>query len=505
MAMGRRASLTLPVVVFLLGVVAGCTRRNDAYCCSTAEQCADVGGVLAQCPSGQLCDDDGSMATGPAHTCIPDPSVQACSAPGECEAPTPACVDDICVECDRDAHCEDPNAPVCDLALHRCGGCDNAADCERFDGRPFCASFGACVECLPSDPIAESATCDATDPVCGADGLCRGCADHRECATGACDLATGMCVAEAQIAYVDRAASTANTACSRALPCPTIARGLTTARPYVVIAPAATNYLEDVQITSRDVSLIGYGARLTQASNLGSAIAVTGNGSDVGVFGLTIETSRGGADCTIAPGGQASLTLVDVLVQNSVDSGLHASVCDLIVHRCRIRGNGGGGIDVIDARIDLTSSIIDGNGDDGAMFGGINLYRPKASSRLAFNTIVGNQASATTGAAPGIACNSSATLSPFHSNIVLDNIGVAAQVSGSPSCSYQYSLLVPPVSDTGNITGLPDFVGADFRIGAASAAIGAANPDSAQLVPDDIDAQPRPNAAPDIGADEYYP
>jgi hypothetical protein len=56
--MGRRASVCLVVALFLYGL-AGCTRRNDGYCCSSADQCADVSGVLAQCPSGQLCDDDG--------------------------------------------------------------------------------------------------------------------------------------------------------------------------------------------------------------------------------------------------------------------------------------------------------------------------------------------------------------------------------------------------------------------------------------------------------------
>jgi len=99
--MVRRAIWTTAALSICLLVA--CTRRNDGYCCTSENQCADVGGVIQQCPSGQLCDDIGS--DGPAHTCIPDPSTVRCDQdPEVCVAPTPACVGGICVECDADEH-----------------------------------------------------------------------------------------------------------------------------------------------------------------------------------------------------------------------------------------------------------------------------------------------------------------------------------------------------------------------------------------------------------------
>jgi hypothetical protein len=501
--MGGRASLCLVVVLFLHGL-AGCTRRTEGYCCSSAEQCADVGGVVAQCPSGQLCDDDGSLASGPAHTCIPDPDVQPCSDPNECVAPTPACVDDICVECDGDAHCESPTAPVCDLGLHRCSDCSGPSDCERFEGHPYCAPFGACTECLPEDPVAESVDCETDTPICGADGACRACTDHRECATGACDLATGACVEAAQIAYVEFMASAANTTCSPTSRCDTVGKALLTGRPFIVIAPTPDTepYAEDISIMNRDVVLIGYGARFTALLNNSPALAVTGTGSDVAAYGITFENSDSGVDCYVTPGNNASITLVDVASVDHDQLGIHSSECDLVIARSRVSRNAGGGIQAQTSRVDITNTIIDGNGTATAVVGGVELDRPKPGSRFAFNTITDN---VTQSVLPGgIACDSLSATPAFHSNIVFANLGAAAQVNGQPECVYEYSLVIPEISGTGNISGDPALDG-EYRLTSGSAAIGAANPDSQAIVPDDIDRQVRPHDAPDIGADEFYP
>jgi hypothetical protein len=500
--MGRRASVCLVVVLFLYGL-AGCTRRTDGYCCSSADQCQDVGGVLAQCPSGQLCDDDGSLAAGPAHTCIPDPDVQPCSDPNECVAPTPACVDDICVECDGDSHCESPTAPVCDLGLHRCSDCSGPSDCERFDGHPYCAPFGACTECLPEDPVAESVDCGTTTPICGTDGVCRACTDHRECASGACDLAVGSCVDPSDIAYVEYMASAANTTCTATSHCDSVLKALATSRPYIVIAPTPGTepYAEDISIMGRSVSLIGYGARFTALLNNSPALAVTGTGADVSVYGMTFENSEIGIDCYVTPGNNASLALVDVVSQDHDQLGVHASECDLTLARSRVRRNAGGGVQAQTSRVDITNTIVDGNGTATAVVGGVELYRPKPGSRFAFNTIAGNVATPTLPG--GVACDALSAVPALHSNIIFDNLG-QSQVDGQPNCVFEYSLVIPEISGTGNISGDPALDG-EYRLTSGSAAVGAANPDSQAIVPDDIDRQPRPNGAPDIGADELYP
>lgn len=498
--MGGRGTLGLAVLVCCAVLAAGCTRRTDGYCCSDATLCADVGGLEMDCPSGQLCDDNG--AAGPKHTCVADPDVIVCrDNPTVCDGTsTPVCVDGICVECDDDLDCSDPLAPSCDLGLHRCGDCASSDQCERFDPRLTCAPNGACVECDPADPPVQDPSCpDATAPVCGADGGCRGCLDHRECASGACDLATGACAEEGDIAYVDRTAAAGNTACTSGAMCNTIAKGLAVDRPFVLIAPGS--YMEDVVIDDRYVALVGYGATLTALTNGADGLAVGGLDGHVGVFGMNIGNSQRGVSCD---GSQLTatvrVTLVDVVVEGNDAAGIDATNCDLTMVRSRATANNIGGLYVHGAGFDITNCVFDDNGITG-LFGGVRIDEPRATpQRLAFNTIVGNRSGST--GFPGVNCSASATVTAFHSNIITANTGNGgdAQVSAA-NCSYRDSLIDPAQSGDGNITGDPMLDGT-FHIASGSPARGAAQTGSG--VADDFDGEPR-DSAPDIGADEFLP
>jgi hypothetical protein len=497
--MGRRTSLgSLALGVVLIVAASACTRPTDGYCCTSESQCLDVGGVEQLCPSGQLCDDTGAM--GAAHSCYADPDVQTCADdPGSCVDPTPACVGGICVECEVDDQCTTSLAPHCDLSLFRCGDCDATSQCERFAPMSTCGTSGACVQCEPGDPIGESDVCSASSPVCGADGACRRCEDHRECGSGACDLAGGTCAEAGEIAYVDASASGGNTACTSTAKCDSIAKGLAVGRPYVVIAPG--DYQEDVIAMAQTVSLIGYGATLRAQTNGAVAIATGGATGEVSVFGLTITASTGGVDCTGSTTlSTARVTLVDCLVSNFTGVGVVGYRCDMVLSRTRVTNANGGGIDLTQAGVDITNSIIDGNGPDGT-FGGIQITNPRPQpSRIAFNTIVDNATGAGT-TTPGIACASGGVLDAFHSNIIDGNTGAAAQVSGGPNCSYEHSLINPAFGGNENVTGDP-MLTADFHIAAASPAKdqGLAGTD----ITDDFERQLR-DATPDIGADELVP
>lgn len=484
-------------LLFTLGALAlatACTRKTEGYCCTSADLCADVGGVLQQCPSGQICDDLG--AEGPRHSCVSDPTAIPCDQdPSVCVAPTPACVGGICVECADDAHCTSAAAPVCDLSLNRCGDCGSNADCERFGG--VCGGSGMCVQCDAGATPVESDACADDMPICDTNGTCRACTDHRECGSGACELGAGVCVDAAEIAYVDASAPAGNTACTQGAPCPTIALGLMAdsgARRYVVIAPGT--YLENVVLADRDVALIGYGATL-RPSAPAPIVSVTGTTAQVEIWGALITSADFGVDCN---GGVASsaarVSLFDVHVDDLDDIGVNIYRCDLVMRRTRVTRADFGGVSLNSAGFDIANSVITGNGVQGA-FGGIQIQMPRpAPSRIVYTTVADNQIGTGT-AAGGIACASGTGLPPFQNNIITGNEG--DQVSGFPNCDHAYSLINPPITGTAIVQGDPLFT-ADYHIGAGSAAIGAATPIAD--VTDDIDGEPRSGVAPDVGADE---
>ncbi len=80
------------------------------------------------------------------------------------------------------------------------GTIDEACD----DATPYCVG-GACGGC--STLTAGCSAVDPSTPVCDpATDLCARCTEHDQCDTGACRLATGECVAEANRIWVDAAA-----------------------------------------------------------------------------------------------------------------------------------------------------------------------------------------------------------------------------------------------------------------------------------------------------------
>jgi hypothetical protein len=173
------------------------------------------------------------------------------------------------------------------------------------------------------------------------------------------------------------------------------------------------------------------------------------------------------------------------------------------MRRSRVTTSAGGGVSLTQAGFDITNSLIDNNGANGA-FGGISITQPQNDPlRIAFNTIVDNRLGS--GSAPsGIDCTGTSPMPAFHSNLITGNQDGAGgiQVSGQPNCVYEYSLINPEVEGTGNTSGDPAF-GADYRIGEGSDAIDLGMDDSG--IVDDIDGEDRPATAADIGADELHP
>ncbi len=100
---------------------------------------------------------------------------------GDCEAPTPYCVDGLtCGDCTA-VTCGDINTatPVCD------------------------AGSGMCVECLPD----QLEACDAGEPICNQyTNSCSTCFEHDQCESGACDFVTNSCFPTGNTIWVEKRA-----------------------------------------------------------------------------------------------------------------------------------------------------------------------------------------------------------------------------------------------------------------------------------------------------------
>lgn len=104
--------------VALLAVLlaVGCTKRNPAVCCTTAEDCAAKG-----LPEGTNCADG--------LRCVQNEceAPQSCQAASDCEPPTPMCAPDgVCGECVDSSTCGDG---VCDDVMHACRDCTSDDEC----------------------------------------------------------------------------------------------------------------------------------------------------------------------------------------------------------------------------------------------------------------------------------------------------------------------------------------------------------------------------------------
>lgn len=472
----RQRVVIAVVATVSAGLSAGCVVSNELFCCTTAESCAAKSwNTITQCqdPSRPYCDDVGTY--GPSNTCIPDPMSSACT---------------------RSEDCMTPQRPVCDVdGTSTCVRCEVMAECERFTTTPLCEpASGACVECLDSsqclDPIA---------PVCSAGFTCESCTLDAECVSGICNKATGACVPEAQIVFVNP--SGAGTTCTRAAPCATITNGVAATdvtRRFILVAPGS--YSERIAVAGRAFTLVGTGADLS-AATAGPLLDVQGS-SNVSVEGLRIHDGLGasgdGVRCSDT-GGQSAVSLRGVRIETNGGRGVGASNCMVTVTAARVFGNSNGGIAVSGGEVTIRNSFIAKNGSATATIGGVDLRTPMGMT-FEFNTVADNVT--TSGFAAGVQCSSAPPRTIGNSII----IGQGADQVSSTNCDFAYTISNEAIAGTGNSTAAPSFVGPganDYHLQPGSTGIDGADP--AATLATDIDGQPRPapvGGRADIGADE---
>src|SRR5438132_37518 len=171
-------------LVFLLAVaVSACKTANPDFCCTTEQQCMELGSSdLRPCKAGQACD------TG---TCVAK-------------------------ECDTSADCTSAAKPVCinNLCEPKCTSDD---DCMGSPGGPHCASDGVCVGCI------DASQCPTDKPFCDSqDRTCRGCIKDSECTSGVCLEADARCADEAEVVFMVTTGGNDANPCTKTLPCATL-------------------------------------------------------------------------------------------------------------------------------------------------------------------------------------------------------------------------------------------------------------------------------------------
>jgi hypothetical protein len=186
--------------------------------------------------------------------------------------------------------------------------------------------------------------------------------------------------------------------------------------------------------------------------------------------------------------------------------GLRTTNCALIVvSQSTFSSNKGGGILVSDtaAAFDITNTFIFKNGDGSASaLGGLSLGVTTAgSNRLAFNTIVDNDAKTNSG---GVICNIASFMGP--NNIIARN--TVAGSASDPKAQMSGACVYPTSKTQADVLGLafqhPDGPPFSYKLLTGSTAIDQAT----TAVPIDVDNEGdhRPQGPEkDIGADEFKP
>lgn len=378
--------------------------------------------------------------------------------------------------------------------------CSADPDCAGSPGAPFCEqSSRYCVECY----LPEHCAVNPDKPFCDLDMFrCTSCVTHADCASNAC-LPNGVCGDNASVAYVDPTAAPANTQCTLAEKCSTIAAALLTKRPFVKLVGGIVEQVPVINTTQ--VTFIAEpGTTLTRA-NSGITLSIA-NGSEVAIYELAII----GNDETGIAVDKSVLRLVRSSVSgcNRKDrQALEARTgSTLIVSRCSIFANQGGGIFTDGATtFNITNTFIYRNGADDSAVGGASLGASTSGlNRFEMNTVVDNRVT-TTANAGGLHCAASLRA---PNNIVARNYaggltGLAnSNKPGIGGCNLGESLVSTDITDYRFV--MPDGPGPwDYHLQPGSSVIDSG---VATDITVDVDGDARPfNTNVDVGADEYAP
>ena len=420
-----------------------------------------------------------------------------------------------------------------------CAGDDPRPECN-VDARPIDAREGCtanpelcaadedcldnvCVDCTGADDHQDADCTDPAAPVCDVSRDCRACAADSECDSDFCDQ--GACAPENSVLFVEVTSgsdSGDNTCASKASPCRTLTHALSKVPPtngapaqnrrYIKLLTTGT-YAEPGMVIIDDKTVVIVGAPPTggnrsviDRSTMGQTMEIKGQ-AHVRLERLAVNDANGNAAKGIECKESATLLADGIEVANNSGIGIVGDPCTLILRDSVVTRSAGGGVSVTNGRVVLVNNVIvDNGGNTSSSFGGLRLdVGVDPTSVVQSNTVAGNNAMAT----DGITCLND-TITVLNSIVFGD--GLKARIAGT--CIFDHTLYGP--DDPGALLGtargnmlVPNMAAfmfrgpADYHLDPGSIAKGKGTvtglaPEAAK----DLDGQPRPQGAPDVGADE---
>lgn len=305
----------------------------------------------------------------------------------------------------------------------------------------------------------------APDASCGptTSGLCAMCASGADCGSGICDPREFTCKQVAEMVYIATDGDNINM-CEFDAPCATVSRAAQVAsmQGKRVIAfldddgnPASeTLYtLAPLLISTapqQGLTLIGNNVTIETTDDSVPLLTVLG-GADVEVVGLHLRGSGGsgnennhGASCRDVG---SSLSLLDVTVSGSQNMGVFGENCALNILRSRIIDNHNTGLSAEGGEVQISHSLIAGNGHASSFAGAIRLQDDQVdiNARIYFTTVTQNTAgSDVTDAA--VRCVNLASPIAAAGNIVQTNIGTFEVYDDASGCVMEHSAIEGAIS-----------------------------------------------------------
>ncbi len=390
----------------------------------------------SHCP-GQACDSASDV-------CVPclvqsGPTYVGCteeSSPPYCKT-APLAANNECVDCLSNEHCLLATASRCGELSNECESCDADSDCGHVYGKTVCDTSGPsgeCVQCTDSQSHCLDVT--PTTPICDANE-CRACRTHADCdiAGGVCNRATGECLEESEVIYVDKddGDCASDGGGTRAAPFCVLQDGVdeasSTARDVILVEARDVDSDSYMPITMSDagtVWIVGRnGAKVSPIAINISVVYVTGE-TDLTVDGLELfngSVSGVGMECDGSISTQPSVSIIQSDIHDNNGGGVDATDCTVTLDSNTITDNNGGGVDATDCTVTLDSNTITGNNG-----GGISLS--SCGFVLMNNFVTGNGPTATVG---GVRISGTEEPRIFEYNTVAGNF-VSSAVAGGIRC-----------------------------------------------------------------------
>ncbi|HWO23735.1 MAG TPA: right-handed parallel beta-helix repeat-containing protein [Kofleriaceae bacterium] len=378
--------------------------------------------------------------------------------------------------------------------------CASSEDCPA--PTPVClVAEERCVECTAED----SASCTGATPVCAPDHTCTECRAHTDCTSQVC-LPDGRCADEADVAYVDGAAPTTATACTRAAPCHqlTLALAVSPARPVIKVMAGMVVEDSSRSIFNRTVTIVADPGAVLTRTGTGDFLRVEGGAARVTIQDLAVANIQGSGAAVFLRDGELLLDRVEIS-NNGI--GVRVGGGALRLARSRITRNRDAGlsIDNNSASFEVVGNDFLGNGNAGSISGAVRINNAQGPvARLELNSFYGNLAG---GRGAAIDCDGPLVL---RNNLVSGAVGAPPIQQLSGNCTHAYSIFYllsnPLPAGTNNRAEDPQFVdpaNGDLHIKASSPAVGSADPGTLFDALSELDRDGDRRAAPaDIGADE---